>query len=145
MKRHLTHPNAHLMFMSGAVVKGGPRHRLTRNQQTDLLFIVAVLVMCALLALIAFVPLPAKAATAEHYQVAYVDVNAGSSLNVRTGPGGDWAYYGLPARMDVVILQTADGWAEVNTPERIQDGLGPMGWVSMDYLHTYRDYIVLED
>lgn len=83
--------------------------------------------------------------TAKHYPVAYVAVREGSSLNVRRSPAGEWAYMGLHGWEDVIILQQQDGWALVNTPDRVQDGKGPVGWVCMDYLHTYRDYIMLED
>ena len=82
---------------------------------------------------------------ATHYPVAYVDVKAGSRLNVRRSPAGEWAYLSLRGWEDVVILQQQDNWALVNTPERMQDEEAPLGWVSAAYLHIYRDYIKLEE
>ena len=78
------------------------------------------------------------------YPVAYVDVNAGSSLNVRKAPGGDLTGIRLYCREDVVILAEVDGWALVIRPQNVgktaMDGQ-PLGWASMDYLRCYRKHL----
>lgn len=74
------------------------------------------------------------------YPVAYVDVKADSFLNVRDEPNGD-KLYGLPCRADVVILTEEAGWALVTSEERLAEGNNPHGWVCMDYLHKYREYL----
>lgn len=83
-------------------------------------------------------------AEADIYPIAYVDVNAGSTLNVRKAPGGDLTHIRLNCREDVVILDQVDGWALVIRPKcfgkTTMDGQ-PLGWASMDYLVPYRQFI----
>lgn len=83
-------------------------------------------------------------AKAEVYPIAYVDVNAGSTLNVRKAPGGDLTHIRLNCREDVIILDQVDGWALVIRPQcygkTTMDGQ-PLGWASMDYLVPYRQFI----
>lgn len=98
-----------------------------------------------LAALLAISPVCASAQEVVLYPIALVNVKEGSSLKVRREPAGKWAYFNLPCRMDVVILQTVDGWALVTTPERMRTRDMPIGWVSADYLLTYCAYIDVED
>lgn len=83
-------------------------------------------------------------AEADLYPIAYVDVNAGSTLNVRKAPGGDLAHIRLNCREDVIILDQVDGWALVIRPhcfgKTTMDGQ-PLGWASMDYLVPYRQFV----
>lgn len=87
--------------------------------------------------------IPAANAEVVHYPLAYVEVNAESCLNVRSEPMGT-RLFGLPCWTDVVILDQADGWAYVSTPDRIAERKPPCGWVSMDYLNVYGDYMANE-
>lgn len=86
----------------------------------------------------------AARAEADLYPIAYVDVNAGSTLNVRKAPGGDLTHIRLNCREDVVILAEVDGWALVIRPQhfgrKTMDGQ-PLGWASMDYLVPYRQFV----
>lgn len=77
------------------------------------------------------------------WPVAYVDVNADSYLNVRETPGGEKTQFVLRCREDVVLLMQQDGWALVIRPDKVGKGQ-PLGWACMDYLHVYREYLLLQ-
>lgn len=79
----------------------------------------------------------AKAEEIYSYPIAIVRVNAGSSLNVRRTPAGDWAYYGLPCGAEVMILWEDAGWAYVTSVQMHEAGMIPYGWVSCEYLLRY--------
>ena len=84
-------------------------------------------------------------AEVEHWPLAYVDVNADSYLNVRKTPAGELRTVRLESLAEVLVLDVEDGWALVIRPEHLgnRDMNGtPLGWVSMDYLQIYMDYMV---
>lgn len=60
--------------------------------------------------------------------------NRDGCLNVRTAPVDGKVIGYLHDGRDVVVMDTADGWALVCNPDDLQD---PLGWVCMDYLHVY--------
>lgn len=86
----------------------------------------------------------ASAEVIERYPIAYVDVNADSYLNVRKTPGGELKHIQLQPLEDVVILHTDGDWALV-IQERYMTAADmnghPLGWVHLDYLSVYREYI----
>ena len=69
--------------------------------------------------------------------VALVNVNPGSSLNVRVTPNGR-IVNGLSRGADVVIIEKLNGWALVTTERDMARGHHPLGWVWADYLEVYR-------
>lgn len=84
-------------------------------------------------------------AEVEHWPLAYVDVNADSYLNVRKTPAGELRTVRLESLAEVLVLDVEDGWALVIRPEHLGRGDmngTPLGWVSMEYLRIYRDYMV---
>lgn len=84
-------------------------------------------------------------AEVEHWPLAYVDVNADSYLNVRKTPAGELRTVRLESLAEVLVLDVEGGWALVIRPEHLGRGDmngTPLGWVSMDYLNIYRDYMV---
>lgn len=84
-------------------------------------------------------------AAATRYPVAMVNVHPDSWLNVRDAPMGKWLCLGLTRGTDVVILETVDGWALVQQLYSFREEIQPLGWVCMDYLVIYRDYIITEE
>ena len=84
-------------------------------------------------------------AEVEHWPLAYVDVNADSYLNVRKTPAGELRTVRLESLAEVLVLDVKDGWALVIRPEHLGNGDmngTPLGWVCMEYLRIYRDYMV---
>lgn len=111
-----------------------------------LLFTIGVLLFVLLYSagLVAFDIDPA-CAEVQHWPLAYVDVNADSYLNVRKTPAGELRTVRLESLAEVLVLDVEDGWALVIRPEHLgnSDMNGtPLGWVSMDYLQIYMDYMV---
>lgn len=100
--------------------------------------------MKKMVAMVLVLLLVASTAGAESaiFPVALVNVNLESWLNVRKTPGGELTFTRLVSQKDVVILDEVDGWALVNTIERMEDGKPPLGWSSSMYLVKYRAYIV---
>ncbi len=90
--------------------------------------------------------LPAAAAANEVdvYPIAMVNVNADSWLNVRQGPEKDVIGF-LPPKTDVVILAEVGDWAFVSTVARMNEGKGPIGWVSARYLIKYSAFVQKKD
>ena len=95
----------------------------------------------AILVLVLLLMASAAHAESSIYPVALVNVNRESWLNVRKTPGGELTFTQLMSQKDVVILDEVDGWALVNTIERMEDGKPPLGWSSSMYLVKYRAYI----
>lgn len=83
----------------------------------------------------------AKAEELYSFPVAIVQVDAGSTLNVRRTPAGDWAYYGLPSGAEVMILEEEACWAYVTSIEMHEAGMIPYGWVSSEYLLRYNVHL----
>lgn len=84
-------------------------------------------------------------AEVEHWPLAYVDVNADSYLNVRKTQAGELRTVRLESLAEVLVLDVKDGWALVIRPEHLGNGDmngTPLGWVCMEYLRIYRDYMV---
>jgi hypothetical protein len=84
-------------------------------------------------------------AEVEHWPLAYVDVNADSYLNVRKTPAGELRTVRLESLAEVLVLDVEGGWALVIRPEHLGNGDmngTPLGWVCMEYLRIYRDYMV---
>lgn len=82
--------------------------------------------------------IPASCAEEDpRYDVALVNVNPGSRLNVRVTPNGR-IINGLSRGADVVILDKLKGWALVTTERDMVHGHQPLGWVCADYLEVYR-------
>lgn len=84
-------------------------------------------------------------AEVEHWPLAYVDVNADSYLNVRKTPAGELRTVRLESLAEVLVLDVKDGWALVIRPEHLGNGDmngTPLGWVCMEYLRIYTDYMV---
>ena len=69
--------------------------------------------------------------------VALVNVNPGSSLNVRESPNGR-VVGSLSRGADVVVLDRQNGWSLVTTERDMAHGHRPLGWVWADYLEEYR-------
>lgn len=82
--------------------------------------------------------IPASCAEEDpRFDVALVNVNPGSSLNVRATPNGR-IINGLSRGSNVVILDKLNGWALVTTERDMVHGHQPLGWVWDDYLEVYR-------
>lgn len=81
--------------------------------------------------------IPAACAEENRCPVAVVNVNPGSSLNVRESPNGR-VVGSLSRGADVVVLDRQNGWSLVITERDLAHGHRPLGWVYADYLEEYR-------
>lgn len=74
------------------------------------------------------------------YPAAVVDVNEGSWLNLRKEPAGEICGR-VSCYTDLLLLYMEDEWVLVTTKRDLEFGWDPLGWVHMDYLRIYGDYL----
>ncbi len=112
---------------------------LFRESTAVVITVVAMLMLAVLLYGIGLTLLDIPAACAEEARcpVAVVNVNPGSSLNVRVSPNGR-VINKLGRGADVVVLDKQNGWVLVTTERDMAHGHRPLGWVWADYLEEYR-------
>lgn len=113
---------------------------ILRESTAVVIMLAAVLMFAVIIYAASLTAFGIPASCAEEDQrcdVALVNVNPGSSLNVRVTPNGR-IINGLSRGVDVVILDKLDGWALVTTERDMAHGHHPLGWVWADYLEVYR-------
>lgn len=103
-----------------------------------LLFAIGLLLFVLLYGIgLTLLDIPAACAEEARCPVAVVNVNPGSSLNVRVSPNGR-VINKLGRGADVVVLDKQNGWVLVTTERDMAHGHRPLGWVWADYLEEYR-------
>lgn len=113
---------------------------ILRESTAVVITVTAMLMLAVVIYSVGLIVFGIPASCAEddlRYDVAIVNVNPGSYLNVRATPNGRIVNR-LSRGADVVIFENEDGWVLVSTERDMVHGHQPLGWVCADYLEVYR-------